>query len=106
MKEIVAMLRPERWQATRDALGEQGIYEALQHRVLGRGRQRGLRYLRPNTNGVVRGMDFLSKRMAVWIVADEDADKVVSTIVQANAGGNYGDGKIFVCPLGDESSVS
>ena len=102
MKEIVATLRPERWQATREALGEQGIYEALQHRVLGRGRQRGLRYLRPNTNGVVGGMDFLSKRMAVWIVADE----VVSTIVQANAGGNYGDGKIFVCPLGEESSVS
>ena len=49
MKEIVAMLRPERWQATREALRAEGVEEAFQYRVLGRGRQRGLRYLRPAT---------------------------------------------------------
>ena len=56
MKEIVAMLRPERWQATRAALRDEGVEEAFQHRVLGRGRQRGLRYLRPATGGTVAGI--------------------------------------------------
>ena len=106
MKEIVAMLRPERWQATREALRAEGIYEDFQQRVLGRGRQRGLRYLRPASGGKETGMEYLPKRMGVWIVPDDQTDLVIATIVQANAGGNYGDGKIFICPLGDDITVS
>ena len=106
MKEIVAMLRPERWQATREALSAEGIHEDFQQRVLGRGRQRGLRYLRPASGGKETGMEYLPKRMGVWIVPDDQTDLVIATIVQANAGGNYGDGKIFVCPLGDDITVS
>ncbi len=100
------MLRPERWQATREALRAEGVEEVFQHRVLGRGRQRGLRYLRPATGGKETGMEFLPKRMGIWIVPDDQTDLVISTIVKANAGGNYGDGKIFICSLGNEITVS
>ena len=106
MKEIVAMLRPERWQATREALRAEGVEETFQQRVLGRGRQRGLRYLRPATGGKETGMEFLPKRMGVWLVPDDQTDIVISIIVQANAGGNYGDGKIFVCPMGDDIDIT
>ena len=49
------------------------------------------------------GMQFLPKRMAVWIVPDEQADALVDAIASANAGGNYGDGKIFICPMEDQA---
>ncbi len=106
MKEIIAMLRPEKWQDTREALAALGIEEVLQNRVLGRGRQQGLRYLRPNAGGQEGGMEFLPKRMAVWIVPDEQVELVVATITEANAADNYGDGKIFVCPLEPETPAS
>ena len=106
MKQIIAMLRPERWQATRVALGAEGVEETFQHRVLGRRRQRGLRYLRPASGGKETGMEFLPKRMGVWFVPDDKTDLVIATIVQANAGGNYGDGKIFVCPMGDDIDIT
>ena len=106
MKEIIAMLRPERWQATRVALRAECVEEAFQQRVLGRGRQRGLRYLRPASGGKETGMEFLPKRMGVWLVPDDKIDLVIATIVQANAGGNYGDGKIFICPMGDDIDIT
>ena len=51
-------------------------------------------------------MEFLPKRMGVWLVPDEKIDLVIATIVQANAGGNYGDGKIFICPMGDDIDIT
>ena len=51
-------------------------------------------------------MEFLPKRMGVWLVPDDQTDIVISIIVQANAGGNYGDGKIFVCPMGDDIDIT
>ena len=51
-------------------------------------------------------MEFLPKRMAVWIVPDEQAELVVATITEANAADNYGDGKIFVCALEPETPAS
>ena len=47
MKEVIAFLRPEKWQTTREAVRALQIEEVLHNRVLGRGHQRGLRYLRP-----------------------------------------------------------
>ena len=82
MKEIVAMVRPERWQATREALSAAGVHEVFQQRVLGRGRQRGLRYLRRVTADKEMGMEFLPKKMGVWIVPDDQIDLVITTIVQ------------------------
>ena len=51
-------------------------------------------------------MEFLPKRMGVWLVPDDQTDIVISIIVRANAGGNYGDGKIFVCPMGDDIDIT
>ncbi len=98
MKEVIAIIRPEKWEATREAANALGIQEAVQRRVLGRGRQRGLRYLRPLAGGEEGGMQFLPKRMVEWIVPDEDVDRLVSAILRINCANSYGDGKIFVCP--------
>ncbi len=99
MKEIIGLIRPERWQATREALAALGVEEVCHQRVLGRGRQQGLRYLRPLQGGEVGGAEFLSKRMVWWLVSDDRVDAVVAALMSVNRSGNYGDGKVFVCPL-------
>ncbi len=99
MKEIIAIIRPEKWQATREAAKALGFQEVTHHRVLGRGRQRGLRYLRPLSGGEEAGIPYLPKRMVVWMVQDEQVNALVTAIFRTNQTGNYGDGKIFVCPL-------
>jgi len=55
--------------------------------------------MRP-TNGEDGGvMQFLPKRMLAWAVPDEAATPLANALVAANKSDNYGDGKIFVCPL-------
>ena len=99
MKEVVAIIRPEKWQATREAVDKLGLQEVMHRRVLGRGTQGGLRYLRPMSGLEEGGMRFLPKRMIVWVVPDEKVSNLVESLMRINATGNFGDGKIFVCPL-------
>jgi nitrogen regulatory protein PII 2 len=99
MKEVVVIIRPEKWQATRKAADELGLQEEMHRRVLGRGTQGGLRYLRPVTGEEEVGMRFLPKRMIVWVVPDEKVKGLVESVMRINATGNFGDGKIFVCPM-------
>lgn len=99
MKQVIAIIRGEKWQATRDALHAVGVEEMFHHRVLGRGRQRGLRYLRRASESGDGEMLFLPKRMVVCLVADEKAAALVTAMININQTGNYGDGKVFVRSL-------
>ena len=99
MKQVLAIIRPEKWQVVREILSSMDIDSATQNRVLGRGRQRGLRYLRRSSEESEGDMQFLPKRMITCYVPDEKLDALVSAVVRANQTGNYGDGKIFVIPL-------
>ena len=101
MKEVIAVIRSEKWQATLDAAGALGLTEYTQMRVMGRGRQRGLRYMRP-VNGSDDGvMQFLPKRMLTWLVPDELVGGLVRSLINVNKTDNYGDGKVFVCPVAE-----
>ena len=78
-----------------------GLTDYTQMRVMGRGRQRGLRYMRP-VNGSDNGvMQFLPKRMLTWLVPDELAGGVGSQPHNVNKTDNYGDGRVFVCPVAE-----
>lgn len=106
MKEVIAIIRPEKWQPTKEALEGLGVWELAHYRVLGRGRQRGLRYLRrvtgergvPGTMAAV-SVQFLPKRMVSWLVPDELLNELLRTLIRVNQTGNIGDGKVFVCPV-------
>ncbi len=100
MKEVTAILRPEKWTATREAIQALGVDEIIQHRVIGRGKQRGLRYLRRATDAGEGDMPYLPKRMVVCLVADQSCAALVNAIIRVNQTGNVGDGKIFVRSLG------
>jgi nitrogen regulatory protein PII 2 len=103
MKEIVAFLRVNKVQKTRDALAERGYYSMTVNNALGRGRQKGLHY-------EIKGepvpeyaegtrLNYIPKRMLTMVVTDDRVEDVVDTIMAANRTGNIGDGKIFVCPI-------
>ena len=99
MKEVVAVIRPEKWQETIDAAQAMGVTECSHVRVMGRGKQRGLRYMRP-VNGSDDGvMQFLPKRMLTWLVPDETAGGLIRALIAANRTENFGDGKVFLCPV-------
>ena len=99
MKEVIAFIRPEKWAAAQAAIADIGVEAITQHRVLGRGKQQGLRYLRRATDSGQGDMPYLPKRMVVCIVADNICTALVNAIIRVNQTGNVGDGKIFVRSL-------
>jgi nitrogen regulatory protein PII 2 len=106
MKEIIAIVRMNKIQRTKDALLEAGYHAFHAAKVLGRGKQRGFCYEfnppLPKT-AIVGSKDncvrFIPKRMLTIVVNDESVKGVVNTIIKANQTGHAGDGKIFVSPV-------
>jgi len=99
LKEVIAVIRPESWIKTRSRVEELGIETFTQHRVVGRGRQRGLHFLARRGANSKTGFRYLPKRMASWIVPASQVQALVEAIIDANWTGQIGDGKIFVLPL-------
>jgi len=104
LKKVIAIIRPDKWWATREVAIALGAEEVMHWRVLGRGHQHGLRYLRPSSGGEESGMQFLPKWMAGWMIESQQVDALVAAIIEANGTNTYGDGKIFVCPVDEVTS--
>lgn len=100
MKEIIAIIRPNKGKETKERLSENGFYAYSTMRVFGRGKERGLRYA-TNIDGKeeLGGMRFLPKRLFYIMAEDDDAKRIIDIIMQANKTGQYGDGKIFVIDI-------
>jgi nitrogen regulatory protein PII 2 len=99
LKEVLAIIRSDKWRATQIRLAGLPLPPFTQHRVLGRGAGRGLRYLqRQDANGGV-GLWFLPKRMVSWTLEEEQVPLLLQAIFDANQTGHPGDGKIFVMPV-------
>ena len=99
MKEVIAIIRPEKLGETRNAVDALATLETFGQRVLGRGSQAGLHYVQATAHGRMMGMSYLSKQMITWVVPDEHINDVVAAIMRINQTGNFGDGKTFVCPV-------
>lgn len=101
MKEVIALVRPRNLAVTFQATAALGAELLCHQRVLGRGLQGGLRYMRPFVGGQEGEIPFLPKRMLVWIVPEESVRAVVTAVISANQSGAPGDGKVFVCSLNE-----
>jgi nitrogen regulatory protein PII 1 len=102
MLMIRAIIRPERVGEVLKDLLEAGYVAVTKMDVMGRGRQRGLKY------GDVF-YDEIPKEMLFMVVKDEDKDDVVEIILKkARTGekGAFGDGKIFINPVNEAYTVS
>lgn len=124
MKEICAIIRRDKLPETKTALAEIGYPALTIQSVEGRGRQKGdvacsladmdqdgatcnsLHVkLKPTPSAYAlehtlpKVALFVPKRMITTMVPDGAVDEVVAAIIKVNSTGQFGDGKIFVCPL-------
>ena len=96
MKKIEAIIKPFKLEDVKDALADIGITGMTVSEVKGYGRQKGHSELYRGAEYVV---DFIPKVKMEMIVASEQVDTVVNTIVEAARTGKIGDGKIFVSDI-------
>lgn len=104
MKEVLAIIQMNKMEVTKNALDVIGIPSITAYKVLGRGKQRGLQIPHPSKleGSDQRSMRYIPKRMISIMVEDEFVPAVVAVITKVNRTGNFGDGRIFICPV-DES---
>ncbi|MDR1538916.1 MAG: P-II family nitrogen regulator [Clostridiales bacterium] len=117
MKEIMSFIRTNKVNATKAALAEGGFPAFTCRKCLGRGKKSidlelldtvlaaGELPLNDIGSHLTEATRLISKRFFTLIVEDEDADKAVKIIIEANQTGNPGDGKIFILPILESYSV-
>ncbi|WP_018693145.1 nitrogen regulatory protein P-II [Algicola sagamiensis] len=93
MKKIDAIIKPFKLDDVREALGEIGVTGMTVTEVKGFGRQKGHTEL---YRGAEYMVDFLPKVKLEIVLAEEQVDLCVETILKIAQTGRIGDGKIFV----------
>lgn len=97
MKKIEAIIKPFKLDDVREALSDIGVTGLTVSEVKGFGRQKGHTELYRGAEYVV---DFLPKLKLEIVVADDQLDSCVQSIIKTANTGKIGDGKIFVLPVG------
>lgn len=96
MKKVEAIIRPEKLEEVKDALGRYGIHGMTVTQVVGCGLQKG-------RIGVYRGHEYsinLLPKLKIEIVLMDHQVEDVAEIIGDNARtGSVGDGKIFIFPV-------
>ena len=113
MKEVIAIVRMNMMNRTKQALTDAGIDAFFVHEAQGR----GLGFVnRKVMEGIEEGYEeaasllgekgkLYPKRMVTIVVGDDQVDDVVQSVVGVNQTGKPGDGKIFVMPIADSVRV-
>ncbi len=112
MKEVLAVIRMNKINQTKDALVAAGFPAFTGSKVVGRGSrpvdQKVLEVLNDSAAPppealatLAQGPRLYAKRLLSLVVPDASVPAVVQTLVAANQTGNPGDGRIFVLPVGD-----
>ena len=96
MKMIVAIIKPAKLDAVREALTEIGIQGLTTSEVSGFGRQKGHTEI---YRGAEYTISFVPKTKIEIAVSDDLVDRVVEAIRATAHTDNIGDGKIFVLEL-------
>ncbi len=113
MKEVIAIVRMNMMNKTKEALTEAGVNAFFAHEAQGRGLGFVNRKLVKGTEeGYEEAASLLGekgklypKRMMSVVVTDDEVDDVVEAIITVNQTGKPGDGKIFVLPISDSVRV-
>jgi nitrogen regulatory protein PII 2 len=113
MKEVIAVVRMNMMNKTKEALTDAGINAFFAHEAQGRGLGFVNRKLVEGTEeGYEEAASLLGekgklypKRMMSVVVNDDQVNDVVEAIITVNQTGKPGDGKIFVLPISDSVRV-
>mgnify|MGYP006275863829 CR=1 FL=1 len=96
MKMLIAIIKPFKLDAVREALADVGVQGMTVTEVRGFGRQKGHTEL---YRGAEYQVDLLPKVKLELAVPPEQVEAAVEAIQKAAKTGNIGDGKIFVYDL-------
>ena len=117
MKEVMAIIRQNKVNVTKEALANAGVPAFTCRKVLGRGKKlidmtllttivdSGEIPANPTGEYISESQRLISKRVFTMIVEDDAIEKVVNTIMDVNCTGNPGDGKIFILPINESYRV-
>ncbi len=97
MKLVMAIIKPAKLEAVREALVDAGITGLTSSEVSGFGRQKGHTEI---YRGAEYAISFVPKTKVEVAVTDAQVDTAIEAIKTAANSGNIGDGKIFVLELG------
>jgi len=96
MNLIRAIIRPDKVDSVKDALGKIHVSGLTVTEVRGHGQQKG-------HTAVYRGKEYnislLPKMSVETVVSDDNVDAVVQAIIQSARTGEIGDGRVFVTPI-------
>jgi nitrogen regulatory protein P-II 1 len=102
MKLIKAIVRPNKVDDVKEALGKLNISGMTVTEVRGHGKQKG-------HTAIYRGKEYnvslLPKMEIETVVSDHVADDVVKAIIQAARTGEIGDGRVFVTPIAESYKI-
>ena len=93
MKQITAIIRPERLDAVKDALEKIDCKGITVTDVKGRGEQLGIE---EKYRGKSYRIDLLPKVKIETVIPDDTVEDVINAVCEAAHTGHMGDGKIFV----------
>jgi nitrogen regulatory protein P-II 1 len=93
MKQITAIIRPQRLAPVRDALLRTGVRGMTLTEVRGFGQQTGSV---EEYQGVQYHVDYVPKLKIEVVVSDRFVDDTINAIIASAHTGNIGDGKIWV----------
>lgn len=113
MKELIAIVRMNMMNKTKQALAEAGLGSITARDALGRGKGIvDLQLLQGAEHGyeeaiaqLGQSQRLIPKRAMLMVVNDDLVDKAVKTIITTNRTGKSGDGMIFVLPCTDAIRV-
>ena len=102
MKLIKAIVRPNKVDDVKEALGRVSLPGMTVTEVRGHGKQKG-------HTAIYRGKEYnvslLPKMQIEIVVSDSMADDVVKAIVESAKTGEIGDGRVFVLPVGQAYKI-
>lgn len=96
MKKIEAVIRPEKLEDVKDALGKYGIKGMTVSQVVGCGLQKGRTEV---YRGTEYSINLLPKIKIEIVIKDHRVEDVVDIISKTAQTGAIGDGKIFIYPV-------
>lgn len=103
LKEIVAIVRPERALDTEEILLSHGALYVARQSVFGRGKEMGQRLFRSwFGRWKSQTSPYLRKAKLSALVEAKDAPKIIRKILQKNRTRQFGDGRVFVLPVEGE----
>ncbi|WAT17316.1 P-II family nitrogen regulator [Aurantiacibacter sp. MUD11] len=102
MKMVVAVIKPFKLEAVREALAGIGVSGMTVCEAKGFGRQKGQTEI---YRGAEYAVNMLPKVRLETVCSDEMASKIVETIASAANTGSIGDGKIFVLDVGGATRI-